>query len=439
MNKKSKIVLAIVAVILIVFAVVYSKKNNVDNNAAWKTYTSDEYGFTFQYPNNWKIDSSNPKSISLSSPKETQALLVTVYNGTPATQSETYKITDEILDGKQIKKVWSVGPDSGPFENVLYTNNGSQITFTYPKNAIETKIVTSFATSSRVINKLSLKTYTNNKYGYQFQYPDNFYVFSKDAKTGDFVSSTPESDSIFITQASVNLINGNSKENSGVRIYVSDKVDTLPTQIVSKKEIVVGGQKATEYNTTLGIEDTRLEMIMFSMNNKYFTITEWSSATILDVIIPTFKFTTSTTCPNGATNYPHCNADLPQINTQSATTSVVAPNGGEVWKIGSTQKIIWNTGKNLPNDRWTVITLDTDGGPLISYSTTTANYFDWTIQSYTVTGDLLGDMQTGPHKIVINVYDDQPCYGYCVLPPEKRGKAKLITRDESNNFFTIIK
>jgi hypothetical protein len=115
--------------------------------------------------------------------------------------------------------------------------------------------------------------------------------------------------------------------------------------------------------------------------------------------------------------------------------TVLSPNGGEAWKIGSEQKVSWDLKGNVPVGYWTLVTLDSPKGALISLSTSTVNSLAWKIPNYVVQGDLFGDMQVGPHKIVISIYDNRPCYGYCVDPQTATGK--LIVSDESNSTFTI--
>lgn len=40
----------------------------------WETYTNEEYGFSFQYPNNWKINSDDIQTITLFSPERAAEL-----------------------------------------------------------------------------------------------------------------------------------------------------------------------------------------------------------------------------------------------------------------------------------------------------------------------------------------------------------------------------
>ncbi|MFA6601307.1 MAG: hypothetical protein WCT02_00365 [Candidatus Paceibacterota bacterium] len=128
---------------------------------------------------------------------------------------------------------------------------------------------------------------------------------------------------------------------------------------------------------------------------------------------------------------------IPTSNTKvNPVVTVLSPNGGENIRIGGTYKISWNVTGNLPKGYWTIVAMDNPMGAEVGISSSTATSLNWKIEKYKVTGDLLGDMDTGPHKIYVSIYDSRPCYGFCVDPATAKGK--LIASDSSDNYFNIV-
>lgn len=152
-----------------------------------------------------------------------------------------------------------------------------------------------YSKNSTIVADSTRKTYTNDTYGYEFKYPSDYFVLTKNSDK-QFVDATPLADSVFVTGIPAERINFAGKENCGLWITASDKasepVDVM-TNIVSKKTVNVDGNETTEYVTKNGMEGTEVKLVYFQKDGKYFRISEWSTD-LLDSIIPTFKFTTPT-------------------------------------------------------------------------------------------------------------------------------------------------
>jgi len=50
-------------------APVSTTSSSVVSTADWKTYTNDQYGFSFKYPTGWIVNTKDPKGITLNSPQ----------------------------------------------------------------------------------------------------------------------------------------------------------------------------------------------------------------------------------------------------------------------------------------------------------------------------------------------------------------------------------
>ncbi len=103
------------------------------------------------------------------------------------------------------------------------------------------------------------------------------------------------------------------------------------------------------------------------------------------------------TCSNGATNYPHCNADLPISSTQ-AFIKITSPNSKGTYKVDNTINITWIS-KNLGSSKINIMWCKNINGyvcnNIIAAIPNTGKY-TWEIPS---------NFQTGNYKIFINNND----------------------------------
>ncbi|MDO8430585.1 MAG: hypothetical protein Q7S72_01175 [Candidatus Taylorbacteria bacterium] len=129
------------------------------------------------------------------------------------------------------------------------------------------------------------KTYTNTKYGFEFKYSKNLHISSS------YTGVITQADNVSVTPYTQEQLKDLGKEISEILISVSDKKNIEPEKTVSRKEILIDGIKAVQYDTQGGMLDTQLIVILFQKDNKYYRIVGWSLRPQLDSILSTFKFT----------------------------------------------------------------------------------------------------------------------------------------------------
>ncbi len=132
--------------------------------------------------------------------------------------------------------------------------------------------------------------YENEKYGFEFKYPKELNLISHDSDTDKYLNSNSQANNIFITTATEYEINNVGREYGGINITVSDEKSVEPSNIISKKDVYVNGIKGIKYDTNDGMEDTKLEVVIFEKDGKHFNLSEWSSQVKLDMMLSTFKF-----------------------------------------------------------------------------------------------------------------------------------------------------
>ena len=120
------------------------------------------------------------------------------------------------------------------------------------------------------------------------------------------------------------------------------------------------------------------------------------------------------------------------------TISVLSPNGGEKWEIGSIQKISWQV-YNKPKNAWVALFLERENNSLLNIGEGYKdNSITWQVPKAMTVGDIAGgySLSTGvSYRIEARLYQGKSlCWGldpYCQEPT-------LLARDDSDMPFSVI-
>lgn len=302
MNKK---VLSVVVILLSITYLIF-----LAVTPRWKIYESDELGFSVQYPSDWKLETYDD-GINLISPTD-QKLLEEAdrtgghlgrQNKSDIFSIRTYPYIERekhlthwkrekvIVGGLTVYKVTAYGPDSSS-EFVQMINGGDEYLITFPTDKTRIEILESFKFTAEkdIENTAYWKSYSNEKFGFKFKYPEIYNILTKDPITNKYSSSTEFADNLFVTGATEYSVNNIGKEYGGIELSILDKPFAKPSEIISKKEVKIDGCVGTLYTANDGMEGTRTSTVLFENNGKYFRITEWSSNPLLEHFISTIKF-----------------------------------------------------------------------------------------------------------------------------------------------------
>ncbi len=115
--------------------------------------------------------------------------------------------------------------------------------------------------------------------------------------------------------------------------------------------------------------------------------------------------------------------------------TVLSPNGGETWAIGSTQTISWNS-TNAPSGSWVALYLT--NGSFIAQGLAATGSYSWQIPTQYCSGDVCGfPLQPGNnYKIEARLYTGPSiCLGLC---PSTTSQPTLLSKDSSDAPFSIV-
>lgn len=252
------------------------------------------------------------------------------------------------------------------------------------------------------------KTYIDKEYGYEYSYPNkqNFIISSKDIAFAMISGKITDANGKLITLAEY-LKYYNYYENY-------NKEDITFNGILWLKFISKDDQSGVSIRYITVRNDIKYEFVLnlsrkINLNDKI----------LMDDIVKTFRFTSVP----------------PKVTSTKPSITVLSPNGGEVWKIGSQQIIKWKTTGNIPPNYRIYITIDNGGITGLGKVSINSNEITFKVPQYIVEGgDMMVPIKTGLHKIKIYLFDGIPNTGY-PNPDIKYGKRVL--QDESDNNFTI--
>ena len=313
------------------------------STSTWQVYTNDQYGFQVNYPSGTEMrnaDATGGRSITFNFSQKAPGfdfifptVIITVqteeyYNSsqlTPVTQCHPGdNPSTSTVNGIDFLKSDTSGDYGGTMSAAVAASycvvkNGVRYTLAtvdeysrcaeYESKGGACKTWTpapdktsEFQQFDETIQALNFKfttstapeawkaTYTNNQLGFSLQYPTSLGT-PVELPSGYITFKTPVGATMDIYY-----------------LNTSSTLASIATGESNVRTITVDGQNGIEFS---GIQFGTLVYIQLP-NGKIFAIGyPFVNSSILDqTILPTLKFI----CSNGATNYPHCNADLPFPN-----------------------------------------------------------------------------------------------------------------------------
>lgn len=114
---------------------------------------------------------------------------------------------------------------------------------------------------------------------------------------------------------------------------------------------------------------------------------------------------------------------ITSFTTEPASVTIISPNGGEIWKIGSKQTISFETAGDIKPEYKLVLTLESKQGAIATVSATSTSY-SWTVpKEMCWAGEVCGSLLPAQYKIKATIYDGD----------------EIVSIDESNMSINIIK
>lgn len=110
---------------------------------AWKTYTSTKHGFSFSYPEEWKIEERDP---SKAFDSESTELSLWLIDPSAPDHSETVIVT---VLAKDTSRTTPIGGDSPEYKQDLSLKGKDTIKYTFPQSASVNRIMYHFAVNSK--------------------------------------------------------------------------------------------------------------------------------------------------------------------------------------------------------------------------------------------------------------------------------------------------
>ncbi len=201
MNKK--IIWGVVIVVLIaILAYAAVVKTSTAN---WETYQGQENIINFKYPTTWEVKSVSDSEIIVFNTSEVKK---------PATDTRKEGVTIK-FDQLECKATngWndlSFGYDS--YKTVCMKESSGRmreinmVAFSSKAKKIEDKILNSISTTEQgKVSTFDWKTYKNDKFGFEFNYPQNYVTLNRDTSNG-FIAMFRDQSKVFPNPDVANLI-----------------------------------------------------------------------------------------------------------------------------------------------------------------------------------------------------------------------------------------
>jgi hypothetical protein len=195
-----------------------------------------------------------------------------------------------------------------PCTSYLAITPGTYKIYTAPWGKVSNKVQFVVTTPALTSN---WKTYTNTKYNFSFEYPYDWSVCSNSAPSVEYVRVSN---------------NCSSSQNNLADYFMVRNIGDLDLG-----NLQAGALKSdTDWNGFVGNDSMRSVYYQSNNINLVLVATVASKQDILNKIQSTFKFI------------------IVNSNSQPSIT-VLSPNGGENWQVGSTQSIRWTAPTDLTN------------------------------------------------------------------------------------------
>lgn len=250
----------------------------IDKAENWKTYTSVKYGYSIQYPPDWKITNGsteeiNPTwqpissnyylpSIGISIDEHnlgwylphtddpTKSYIQTTFLGLPARQRTTSE-EDElefIKDNMHFQiGMTNVDPTNSPNKK-LYTKLNQETKEVWPKMLASFKFTQTQNSPQQPNNTnqiINWQSFTNTKYGYQIKYPKGWYVSGSDTQ-----DTLEQEVVVYITKEQPPSPRTYDWPKTGllVRIYEEDGTPKTPAEVASRNANLFSQKDLTPLN-----------------------------------------------------------------------------------------------------------------------------------------------------------------------------------------------
>jgi hypothetical protein len=397
----------------------------------WKTYINEKHGFEIKYLPNWLIKEDDNNIVRIVNPDK---------QGKPDTDLPIEQLVIKKTGSACVNSDWEQGFGLVFYKTIcMGPKNDISITMTAGDNiakSIMSQIISTLKFTSQTsvdqnlleVNKLISCAIT--KYNYTIKYPSNYRVM--EVISGGYAPSSCEKAN---TVATLTLVNENKKQEFSIETRDKSRLDQTVVKGCNSVESCTSYIPNLVSNLLGRVSAIGGEKVLWSLNDKrwfyvyhngimyHFYAANFTDNEIND-LLNNFKFTSTS-------------------NTQPSIT-VLSPNGGEVWKMGSKQVIGWKPiqgkivdikieskencvlepclappapGTNMPT---------TSFSPIIAKAVSNSGIFEWTVGQYSLGGNSQTIPKAGLYKITIcpNVFDESrvrssnPC-------------------DVSDNYFTI--
>ena len=297
---------------------VSSKHSNIvvkdtKNISDWQTYTNTKYGFEFQYPKDWEVKQESDGSIYLTSnlpwPQEGKAFIIRETEKSLAKFIDDYNKSDMLADGTSLSTIFEQKDYSiagvradllkgstaiGVTSNMIFiTHNNRNYVIDFndqSNNHLQVLKSFKFLDSQNLTN--DWQTYTNTKYGFEFQYPKDFILKEVDTQMGNNIGTKLSFDYHgSIQPMSFNIFPApNYKDSMAAFIGVNNFADNVVKVLEKKNDIInINGLLALNYCSIPGYIDYCSTFIMHNNNIFMFDYRD-SIPSYYREILSTFKF-----------------------------------------------------------------------------------------------------------------------------------------------------
>lgn len=256
--------------------------------ADWKTYTSTEYNFSFQYPKDWEVNDTSSSYKGVGSP----SVIVSspLISGVPGASRDSYfyvQLTPKngSIEHKEGINLSLLRSDGGP----IPVNISQEYLQSTPQYEASVLIRQSFQISSTNSSTKGWKTYTNSAAGFSFSYPSDLTVKTGvDKQNFKLTPEDPNEKPFYWLHLEVNkndsFIMGISMNPPAIGVEGKDTITN--TTITTNNGISVKKKTFAE----IGTKTVDFVQYDFSVNdNGFFVTTDGEHITEAESIISTFS------------------------------------------------------------------------------------------------------------------------------------------------------